>query len=270
MKINGWLLGIMVALFCALAGYGQTPPPNDNFSNRTVLTGNDLTFSGTLAGATIENSQETAAYQHLLGGTPNQSVWWSWTAPVSTVLTLEVLSSTLDYSQSRSIANSLPVSRRLRRQRPAIRGAPCRCWGFRSIDFRFAPQTLSIAGNGRHGIPDSTDRDQFRRLCLQADRDEHARHRPATPQPHGLFQCHRAVLCGRRGNNQPAFGLSVVLQRNPIPGETAPMLAISNIDSTMAAAYSVIVSNSAGATISAPAMLSVSQSNVPVSLAVTG
>ncbi len=55
-----------------------------------------------------------------------------------------------------------------------------------------------------------------------------------------------------------------------ISGETAPMLALTNIDGSMMGNYSVTVSNAAGYTISQPATLSVSQSNVPISLAVMG
>jgi hypothetical protein len=58
---------------------------------------------------------------------------------------------------------------------------------------------------------------------------------------------------------------------NPIAGETAPMLSLTNVNGTMAGNYSVIVSNVPyGYTISQPATLTVSQSNVPVSLAATG
>ena len=53
------------------------PPPNDNFNNRTVLTGSSLTVTGYNESATKELSEPT----HIPGGTDYASVWYSWTAP---------------------------------------------------------------------------------------------------------------------------------------------------------------------------------------------
>ena len=52
-------------------------PTNDDFTNRTMITGANLTLTNSLAGATLE-SGETA-----LGGSDANSIWWSWTAPAS-------------------------------------------------------------------------------------------------------------------------------------------------------------------------------------------
>ncbi len=262
----------MVALFCALAGYGQTPPPNDNYSNRTVLTGNDITFSGTLAGATIEDYQETTAFETFLNVTPTQSVWWSWTPPVSTVLTLQILSSTLDYSQSSSITpvpyrTVFAVYSTATNINTPTNISPL---GFQVIDFRFAPETLSIP---------VTAGTEYQIQLIGTNSGGYTFELTATNTPVIVQQpLSRTVYANATalfyvvaaGTNQPAFGFQWCSNGTPIPGETAPMLAISNIDSSMAAAYSVVVSNSFGATISAPAMLSVSQSNVPIRLAVTG
>jgi hypothetical protein len=61
----------------ALTIYLATPPANDNFANRTVLTGVPVLATGNNLGATQE-SGEPVAYG--LGG---KSVWFSWTAPAS-------------------------------------------------------------------------------------------------------------------------------------------------------------------------------------------
>ncbi len=264
----------MAAFFSAVAGYGQTPPPNDNYSNRIALTGNDITFSGTLAGATIEDSQETTAFVTLLGNAPTQSVWWSWTAPVSTVLTLQILSSTLDYSQSRSISQ-YPY-RTIVAVYTATNGSKSPVGlvqpplGLQIIDFRFAPETMSLAVTA--GV-------EYEIQLIGTNSGGYAFGLTATNTPVIIQQPRSRTVYSNAtalfyviaaGTNQPAFAFQWCSNGTPILGETAPMLAISNIDSTMVAAYSVIVSNSVGATISAPAMLSVSQSNVPISLAVTG
>jgi hypothetical protein len=67
---------LLASTFLALVqcGFGQAPV-NDNFKNRTVLAGNDLTFIGTLASATVENPPETTGGVLTLSGNLTQSVW---------------------------------------------------------------------------------------------------------------------------------------------------------------------------------------------------
>lgn len=59
------------------------PPPNDNFSNRTVLTGSDVELDG----YTVQATREPGEPNH--GGfTNDHTVWWSWTAPARGHFTL--------------------------------------------------------------------------------------------------------------------------------------------------------------------------------------
>ena len=75
-----------VVLGCTICVQGQvTPPPNDNYSNRIVLTGSDVSFCGTLAGATREPTEVTASF-----ASGNQTVWWRWTAPESGTVVIQV------------------------------------------------------------------------------------------------------------------------------------------------------------------------------------
>src|SRR5205814_8397251 len=53
-------------------------PPNDNFTNSAPITGLDATVTGSNIGATRE-AQEPAHAGQVAGN----SVWWSWTAPVT-------------------------------------------------------------------------------------------------------------------------------------------------------------------------------------------
>ncbi len=55
-----------------------TPPANDNFVNRLVIGGTDITFSGNNLGATREPGEP----RHF-GSAEGHSVWWTWTAPVT-------------------------------------------------------------------------------------------------------------------------------------------------------------------------------------------
>jgi len=67
------------ALVCIAA-----PPSNDDFTNAIVLTGSSITFTGSLAEATWDASEPYAlSYMN--------SVWWRWTAPDNTAVTIEVI-----------------------------------------------------------------------------------------------------------------------------------------------------------------------------------
>src|SRR5579871_3345576 len=80
MNIKGWILLLALGGVIPMSIFGQTPPPNDNYSNSIVISGTDVTFSGTLAGATIENFREESYYEDWFGYGATGSVWWNWTA----------------------------------------------------------------------------------------------------------------------------------------------------------------------------------------------
>ena len=85
-----------MCLLGSRACLAQTPPPNDNFTNRITLTGNLIDFSGTLAGATLESTNEAngdVVFTNQGHAPITQSVWWTWAAPESTFVTLEILNS---------------------------------------------------------------------------------------------------------------------------------------------------------------------------------
>src|ERR1051325_4236724 len=64
-------------------------PPNDFFTNRTVIAGNSAVKFGTNIFATKETGEPNHANN--LGG---KSLWWSWTAPTNGVLQLNTVGST--------------------------------------------------------------------------------------------------------------------------------------------------------------------------------
>ena len=88
-QVNGYLgssgsIGLNIAP-------GPTPPPNDDFANRIVL-------SGTVAITTGSNQLGTAEFGEpsptVFSGTT--SVWWTWTAPVSDTTTINTFGSDYD------------------------------------------------------------------------------------------------------------------------------------------------------------------------------
>src|SRR5208283_4578877 len=100
------LQGVLLAAFLALAVScaGQAPPPNDDFTNRTVLTGTNVRFSGTLAGATREMFwddtlqafvPEVTGYP-ITSGNESETVWWTWTATEAGTVIIQVLGGSAD------------------------------------------------------------------------------------------------------------------------------------------------------------------------------
>src|SRR5215813_12717626 len=80
------LFGFFAALALVSAKAFAQTPANDDFANRTVLSGSSISFSGSLAGATIETGEIRSPFYWTVGA--NGSVWWTWTAPASTTVVL--------------------------------------------------------------------------------------------------------------------------------------------------------------------------------------
>lgn len=68
-------------------------PPNDDFANRTVLSGSQVTFSGTTIGASVETFREP---RHQIYLPAESTVWWSWTAPQSGTVMVRTLDQTFN------------------------------------------------------------------------------------------------------------------------------------------------------------------------------
>ena len=69
---NGLVSGLQI--------YLSVPPPNDNFANRTILTGSNISTNGNNAGASQESGEP---YDISNYGYGHKSVWFSWTAPTT-------------------------------------------------------------------------------------------------------------------------------------------------------------------------------------------
>lgn len=68
-----------------------SPPVNDNFQNRILLSGVIVSTEGNNYGATAEPDEPYhSGYQ------PNRSVWWSWTAPYSGFVSVSTFGSSFD------------------------------------------------------------------------------------------------------------------------------------------------------------------------------
>jgi hypothetical protein len=95
-------------VFClALAAFGMGPaavaqPGNDNFANRILLHGSNLTVTGTLASATAEPGEP-----FLDGISSGQTAWWSWTAPTNGIVTFSANSPDFNPLVSVYVGNNL-------------------------------------------------------------------------------------------------------------------------------------------------------------------
>jgi hypothetical protein len=93
----GWRFALLTVLLYGLnCAPSQSAPANDNFTNRTVVSGSLLTISGTLAGATLETAESSPPFNSSSGG----SVWYSWTAPASTRVVIESVRDYTNFSSS--------------------------------------------------------------------------------------------------------------------------------------------------------------------------
>jgi hypothetical protein len=70
----------------------STPPPNDNFDNRTVLSGSHVTITNYNWGATTEPGEPTLGIPYPGGKT----LWWTWTAPSNGWVNLSTAGSGFD------------------------------------------------------------------------------------------------------------------------------------------------------------------------------
>jgi len=263
-------IGFLKVCLCISIGcpaFAQAPPTNDNYSDRTILSGTDITFSGTLAGATEENGEQALTYQSLMGS-GTKSVWWAWTAPATETLTLQILGSAREQLQDQP-ADGLfvyyPTNNSV-----APDNLVAIPMGAALSHFRLAPISLSIpvdAGSNYVFQLLGTSSASYTLRLLAANTPviiQQPRSRTVSSNASALFYVISA------GTNQLGFAYQWRRNGNDLSGETAPMLALTNVDSTMAGDYTVVVRDGGNSVVSTVATLGISQSNMPTLLASIG
>ena len=258
MKTHGFTVVGVLLVVLAESAFCQTPPPNDNFANRITLTGNNVTFTGTLSNATVEAGEPTAAPSQ-----PNfpatHSVWWTWTATESTPVTLVALS----YSEDTWCHE---------------------CGGDYSCALAVYPGTNIFGGSASNSgtmwlnsvldklaltfqaVAGTTYQIQFFGILptLTATFQLVATNAPvilAPPTDQTVFPNGSAFFAVLASSITPAL---YQWRHNDVdlPGQTLPMLALNYVTSNDAGAYSVVVSNSTGVAVSMPAMLAINPNPV--------
>lgn len=247
------LLLLLFAFGASLTMWAQNAPPNDNYTNRIQLVGSDVTFSGTTIGATLDDGEGmmmgNAGLYGPSGQPPGPTVWWTWTAPISGQVTVSLASN----SDS------------------AIRqgGAFIAFYDFINWD----PDPDLRWGTTPYGK--NLDLPGFAQFSFYAEAGTNYDIQVCTP-PQGTFTFHllqtnapsvlvsprdRAVAIndntffGVMPGGLPPFTYQWRFNGADLVGETHSILAVENVDSTRAGAYSVVVSNSYGSVESRAATL---------------
>jgi hypothetical protein len=250
------LLGTVSVAF-TLPCFGQAPPPNDNFSNRIALSGSSVSFSGTLAGATLESREALGGFLGDLIPT-TQSVWWTWTAPQTSLVVVEMIGASQDadvegffrdglaiYDTTNVFTNVAPIA-----DFALDLSFLCDAVRFSAIEgSNYQIQLLGCSSTAYQFQLTATNTP----LILQAPRDLTVSSNEST-----LFT---VVAEGYR-----PLSYQWQFAGTNLPSQTAPMLALTNIDGSQAGSYTVVVTNIGGAVTSAPAVLAVDSSSVPPAL----
>src|ERR1700677_613528 len=257
------LLAGIICLAFSLPCFGQAPPPNDDFSNRTLLIGNSVAFSGTLAGSTLEPQEPVGSLlKPYLEDSMSQSIWWTWTAPQTSLVTVEMIGASADgtvddgfpldgiaiYDTTNVFTPVEPVA-----EGDLDVSILCEAWTFSAIGgSNYQIQVLGSSSIAYQFLLMATNSP----LILQPPLSVTVAFNAST-----LFS---VVAEGYRPlSYQWQFG------GTNLAGQTAPMLPLTNIETSQAGSYWVIITNAGGAVTSAPVVLAVSTSNTRPALTAT-
>jgi hypothetical protein len=254
MKTQKRLLGLLaaLALVCTTGAFAQTPA-NDDFANRTVLSGSSISFGGSLAGATLETGDTNNAF-YWIGTGASGSVWWTWTAPESTTAVIW-------FTGPSSGTNRLAIY------------SGTNFGGLTAINYLYPPV-------GRYMTFDATAGTAYQIQVIGTDTQPFTAQLTATNPPVFVFQpkdCtvspYGSAVFSAMASEPPYPSTS----RNtyqwyfngvPLPGQTFPSLLIHGVTTNQAGTYSVTASNIGGVMAGGSATLTVTDTNPVPRLAV--
>jgi hypothetical protein len=259
MKMTRHICGFLMVCGFVLSSMAQSPPPNDSCTNPIVLSGTDISFSGTLAGATLETSIGESVLQSLPSLVTTQTVWWVWTAPQDTTVVVQVLNS----SQTEQANDGIAV------------------WNLRATTPYFLGQIVN-------GIPiDSSFPDNFFTFAAKAgtnyqiqlagsDSASFTFRLVATNFPYIVenpqtqtISTNDSAMFGVVSTGLKPIGFQWQFKGTNLNGETAPILALNHVLTNQAGLYQVIITNSSGSITSQPANLFVTRTDAKSLLANT-
>jgi hypothetical protein len=223
-------LGAALLFYSAVAAFCQSPPVNDNFANRTVLSGSSISFTGTLAGATLESEEPTTSCEAPVSG---GSVWWTWTAtksiPVVIVIRRDYSSfdsqnSWLEVCEGTDLTNLTQIDCN-RFDGPAGRyvkfaASAGVAYQFRAFGAWAGPFALLLTAGDAPVI--------------------------VVPPQNALVSPYGSAVFSVIAAGLPSPTIQWTFNGSPLPGQTTASLAVHNLLTNRAGTYSVIVSNSGG------------------------
>src|SRR5258707_11015763 len=241
----------VLALASATGAFAQTPA-NDDFANRTVLSGSSISFGGSLAGATLETG-ETSYYYWMTNGATG-SVWWTWTAPVSTTVVIW-------FSGPQSAHNYLAL----------FTGSSF--GGLTPVYYVWPPAGRYFAFNASAGTA-------YQIQVIGADTRPFSAQLTATNAPVFILQpkdCtvspYGSAVFSVLASKPPPYSTprstyQWYFNGVPMQGQTYLSLLVHGVTTNQAGTYSVTASNIGGVTMSSSATLTVTETNPVPSLAV--
>ncbi len=250
---------VVCLLFCCIQLLGEVPPPNDDYENRIQLTGTSNIFSGTTVGATAQiNELNPNQWPYDCGCDPTCTVWWTWTAPVTAQVSIDLI----DYSDPRiripnygnrpfiAIWTNVDWPNRTgQHDYGALLDLP----GRRSVTF---PATAGTAydiqfSSAPYGI--------FTLRLIQTNAPV------ILDPPHNrLVSAGGSTFFGVIASGLGPFSYQWRFDGADLTNETFPVLSLDNIDATMAGSYSVVVSGISA--VESPAAMLIVRTNEVVSV----
>jgi Ig-like domain-containing protein len=228
----------------------QTPPPNDNFTNAILLTGTNVSFVGTLSNATFETGEPP----FLPSQNPLPSVWWKWAPSGAGPVTLQI---TPDSPFPAGVAVWLEI---LLNAQPNPTYPP-----FPELSQIALTRIYGWGGFMTASLPNETNyyfrvsgnwQGSFSAQFITLGQPTFVQQ----PEDCTVFTYETAMFSAL-ATGLPAPHYQWRFNGVPLAGETAPILLLYNVTSNQVGQYSVTASNSAGVVSSAPAWLSVTETN---------
>jgi hypothetical protein len=250
MKTQKRLFSLFAALaLVSVSAFAQ--PANDNFDNRTVLSGSQITFGGSLAGATLEAGENSTVY-YSIPSWATGSIWWTWTASTSGPVVISISRAQDSYNHVAAYTgtnlSALTVVNYESFMAPAGRY-------LRFVATAGTSYQIQVAGSDTQSFSLQLTATNAPVFVFQPQN--------CTVSPYGsaFFS---AVASGppiQPFSIRPATTYQWFFNGAPIPRQTSPSLLVHGVTTNQAGNYSVIASNVDGIAQSAVGTLAVTDTN---------
>ena len=248
--IAGLLLLTFILLLSPTAAQSQvSPPPNDDYTNRIILSGTDITFTGTLAGATFEwNFGDPFPPT---SPNPSQTVWWEWTPTQTCSVTVQVVNTSAKPNRN----DALDVYTEIfnydlghlvwHNWGGCVFETNAPSWFFSFMAYAGTNYEIQLAGNDSANFT-------MRLVATNAPLILEP------PKSQTITVGDSVLLTVIAAGVQKPFSYQWQFNGTNLPGETAPMLALENVATNQAGLYQVWVTSTNGyATLSSQAVLTI-------------